>query len=290
MIISREKVLDRMDKSRAHFMLKLAADYIRIHAPGEIAHYDGADCDGLCIAEDCESAAEELIAAELAKGQEPVMRVKRNVTGQIYMIDSNGNSFDMSKYVGQLFYLAQPNLDALIAAAKQEVIAELGIGFEATVEKWKNASGLVGDAANYFYLAGAAAGREKWCGEEGTGSDTMICQYCKDKRIPSKAMKQMIDGTSRVCHCRDAQTRDYEKFVTQRPQLAGETMTTDRKLSAHGKEIAELRAKLACTEALLKKKDEALERERERAAKIVDGYIGCDMIADRIRAMGKEEK
>lgn len=46
---------------RAAQMLRVAATRIRNGlAAAETTHYDGADCDGYCIADDCESAADDL--------------------------------------------------------------------------------------------------------------------------------------------------------------------------------------------------------------------------------------
>lgn len=42
---------------RAAEMLRIAAKIIRDEAPHARAHYDGADCDGHCVAEDCEIVA-----------------------------------------------------------------------------------------------------------------------------------------------------------------------------------------------------------------------------------------
>lgn len=53
---------------RAVEMLRIAADVIRNQNPGAHYKYDGADCDGYCIADDCESAAEDLTAA-IAKAE-----------------------------------------------------------------------------------------------------------------------------------------------------------------------------------------------------------------------------
>ncbi len=47
-------------ENRAKFMLRVAAQYIRTFCPDETIHYDEADCDGYCVADDCESAGEEL--------------------------------------------------------------------------------------------------------------------------------------------------------------------------------------------------------------------------------------
>lgn len=46
--------------ARAIEMLKIAAKYIRKYHDDGILIYDGADCDGACIADDCEFAAEAL--------------------------------------------------------------------------------------------------------------------------------------------------------------------------------------------------------------------------------------
>lgn len=46
------------DLRRARDMLKVAAEYIRNHYPDGMAFYDEADCDGYCVADDCESSAE----------------------------------------------------------------------------------------------------------------------------------------------------------------------------------------------------------------------------------------
>jgi hypothetical protein len=49
-----------MDRHRAIYMLKVAAKYIRENHPDGKIHYDEADCDGSCVANDCEYAADEL--------------------------------------------------------------------------------------------------------------------------------------------------------------------------------------------------------------------------------------
>ncbi len=46
---------------RAIEMLRKAAKYIRDNDPEGIIHYDEADCDGYCVADDCEIAAEMLV-------------------------------------------------------------------------------------------------------------------------------------------------------------------------------------------------------------------------------------
>ncbi len=45
------------DIERARYILKVAAKYIRLHCPYDLIAYDEADCDGMCLAEDCETAA-----------------------------------------------------------------------------------------------------------------------------------------------------------------------------------------------------------------------------------------
>lgn len=45
------------DADRAAQMLRIAAAYIREFCPDRMAHYDEADCDGYCVADDCETAA-----------------------------------------------------------------------------------------------------------------------------------------------------------------------------------------------------------------------------------------
>jgi hypothetical protein len=46
------------DIKRAQEMLRIAAKYIRDHAPSYMIFYDLADCDGYCVADDCEIAAD----------------------------------------------------------------------------------------------------------------------------------------------------------------------------------------------------------------------------------------
>ncbi len=53
-----EVKVNHEDLRRARDMLKVAAEYIRNHYPDGMAFYDEADCDGYCVADDCESSAE----------------------------------------------------------------------------------------------------------------------------------------------------------------------------------------------------------------------------------------
>lgn len=43
---------------RARDMLRIAARFIREHGADYSINYDGADCGGDCLAEDCETAAD----------------------------------------------------------------------------------------------------------------------------------------------------------------------------------------------------------------------------------------
>lgn len=45
---------------RARLMLRIAAQYIRENWDDGLIFYDEAECDGLCVADDCEAAAEGL--------------------------------------------------------------------------------------------------------------------------------------------------------------------------------------------------------------------------------------
>lgn len=45
---------------RARQLLKLAAKYIRKYKDDGIIFYDETECDGACLADDCEAAAESL--------------------------------------------------------------------------------------------------------------------------------------------------------------------------------------------------------------------------------------
>lgn len=47
-------------RDRAIEMLRIAARYIRETDAYGTIHYDGTECDGYCVADDCEIAAEEL--------------------------------------------------------------------------------------------------------------------------------------------------------------------------------------------------------------------------------------
>jgi hypothetical protein len=48
---------------RAALMLRMAAHYIRNHCPDESICYDDAECDGHCVADDCEAAADGIESA-----------------------------------------------------------------------------------------------------------------------------------------------------------------------------------------------------------------------------------
>lgn len=57
------------DLARAHDMLRIAAEYIRDNWPDATINYDDAECDGYCVADDCESAA-EMIGFQVSDGEE----------------------------------------------------------------------------------------------------------------------------------------------------------------------------------------------------------------------------
>lgn len=58
--MTMESSMNKCRVARAQEMLQIAADYIREYYPDAIVFYDDADCDGYCIANDCEIAAKEL--------------------------------------------------------------------------------------------------------------------------------------------------------------------------------------------------------------------------------------
>lgn len=47
---------------RAMMLMDLAADLIEEHCPDELMSYDDAECDGLCLAEDLRSLANDIAA------------------------------------------------------------------------------------------------------------------------------------------------------------------------------------------------------------------------------------
>ncbi len=49
---------------RAIDMMRIAAEFIRDHAPSDTVFYDDAECDGYCLADDLESAAHDLEATQ----------------------------------------------------------------------------------------------------------------------------------------------------------------------------------------------------------------------------------
>lgn len=50
-----------MSKKRAIEMLRVAARYIRDVQPDGSIFYDEAECDGYCVADDCDAAADDLV-------------------------------------------------------------------------------------------------------------------------------------------------------------------------------------------------------------------------------------
>lgn len=53
---------------RAIEMLRIAARFIIDNAAGEMVFYDDAECDGLCLADDCRIAA-DVLALRIARGE-----------------------------------------------------------------------------------------------------------------------------------------------------------------------------------------------------------------------------
>ena len=53
-----EEIEQKNGEDRKSFMLRVAAVYIALHWPEGLVMYDGAECDGYCVADDCLSAAE----------------------------------------------------------------------------------------------------------------------------------------------------------------------------------------------------------------------------------------
>ena len=47
----------RKGEDRRDYMLTVAAAYIRQHCTDGIIWFDEAECDGYCVADDCESAS-----------------------------------------------------------------------------------------------------------------------------------------------------------------------------------------------------------------------------------------
>jgi hypothetical protein len=52
------------DTQRAKQMLELAAKFIETHCPAGTIDYDDDSCDGLCLADDCRLAPEQLDAED----------------------------------------------------------------------------------------------------------------------------------------------------------------------------------------------------------------------------------
>jgi hypothetical protein len=53
-------IKEPQDLSRATMLMRLAAQYIRTHAPFDTIHYDEADCDGSCLADDLDIEAGQI--------------------------------------------------------------------------------------------------------------------------------------------------------------------------------------------------------------------------------------
>jgi len=59
----------RMEIPRAAMMLRIAAQYINEYCPHEMIRYDEAECDGYCVADDCESVADSLSPSQPSDGK-----------------------------------------------------------------------------------------------------------------------------------------------------------------------------------------------------------------------------
>lgn len=58
--MTKPKQKDNTPAERAIYLMFIAADYIRDNAPSERVIFDDAECDGMCLADDLESAAKDL--------------------------------------------------------------------------------------------------------------------------------------------------------------------------------------------------------------------------------------
>lgn len=56
--------MDKSDIERAAYMLRVAARYIAETDPEGEVEYDETTCDGHCVADDCETAADALSESE----------------------------------------------------------------------------------------------------------------------------------------------------------------------------------------------------------------------------------
>jgi len=56
--------LNNKKLERAILMLEVATKYIKENCSDAIIHYDEADCDGGCIAEDCKNCIDDLKSLE----------------------------------------------------------------------------------------------------------------------------------------------------------------------------------------------------------------------------------
>lgn len=52
--------MESPELERATLMLRIAAEFIREHCPDQTIFYDGTECDGYCVAADCDNAAADL--------------------------------------------------------------------------------------------------------------------------------------------------------------------------------------------------------------------------------------
>jgi hypothetical protein len=62
------------NEPRASYLLRVAAQYIRQYHPDGLIAFDEADCDGYCLATDCESEASDLLHAAGCPEADSVIR------------------------------------------------------------------------------------------------------------------------------------------------------------------------------------------------------------------------
>ena len=70
------------NENRAEYMLRVAAAYIRNNCPDGKIYYDEAECDGFCVSNDCEIAAEERLKLEKRRADD-LESMKNEITAKI---------------------------------------------------------------------------------------------------------------------------------------------------------------------------------------------------------------
>jgi len=57
----KDQISPLPNEPREAFLLRVAAFYIRNEYAGGTIFYDEAECDGLCVADECEAAAQDMV-------------------------------------------------------------------------------------------------------------------------------------------------------------------------------------------------------------------------------------